>query len=140
MLRSAIHAPVILHRHEVWVLIMQEGTAFFPGSQLAGNGLLVSDGPVWRRQRQLSNPAFRTAAVASYGQASRSHRALLTVLVHFMLAPSIACMSVSCCLLTESHQAHLFGTCLAGNGVSDTADAGAGMAAGRQARRLLRLQ
>jgi cytochrome P450 len=48
--------------------VLQEGTAFFPGSQLAGNGLLVSDGPVWRRQRQLSNPAFRAAAVASYAE------------------------------------------------------------------------
>jgi cytochrome P450 len=44
----------------------QEGTAFFPGSSLAGNGLLVSDGATWRRQRQLSNPAFRRTALASY--------------------------------------------------------------------------
>lgn len=47
---------------------IQEGTAFFPNSSLAGNGLLVSDGAVWRRQRQLSNPAFRTAAVQAYAQ------------------------------------------------------------------------
>lgn len=47
---------------------VQEGTAFFPGSSLAGNGLLVSDGPVWRRQRQLSNPAFRRSAIDSYAQ------------------------------------------------------------------------
>ena len=46
---------------------VQEGTAFFPGSQLAGQGLLVSDGDTWRRQRQLANPAFRRSAVASYG-------------------------------------------------------------------------
>lgn len=32
-------------------------------SSLAGEGLLVSDGDVWRRQRRLSNPAFRKAAV-----------------------------------------------------------------------------
>lgn len=50
-------------------LFVKEGTAFFPNSSLAGNGLLVSDGTVWRRQRQLSNPAFRTAAVRTYGQA-----------------------------------------------------------------------
>lgn len=43
-----------------WV---KEGTAFFPGSSLAGNGLLVSDGAIWRRQRRLSNPAFRPASV-----------------------------------------------------------------------------
>ena len=45
---------------------VQDGTAFFPGSQLAGQGLLVSDGDTWRRQRQLANPAFRRSAVASY--------------------------------------------------------------------------
>lgn len=48
--------------------MLQEGTAFFPNSSLAGNGLLVSDGAIWRRQRQLSNPAFRTAAVKAYAQ------------------------------------------------------------------------
>lgn len=36
------------------------------GSSLTGNGLLVSDGDVWRRQRRLSNPAFRRAAVEVY--------------------------------------------------------------------------
>ena len=49
-------------------LCLQEGTAFLPGSSLAGNGLLVSDGAVWRRQRQLSNPAFRSAAVQAYAK------------------------------------------------------------------------
>ena len=44
----------------------KRGTAFFPGSVLTGEGLLVSDGEVWRRQRRLSNPSFRAAAVASY--------------------------------------------------------------------------
>lgn len=38
-------------------------------SSLAGEGLLVSDGDVWRRQRRLSNPAFRRAAVEGYGAA-----------------------------------------------------------------------
>ena len=52
----------------------QEGTAFFPGSQLAGQGLLVSDGETWRRQRQLANPAFRRSAVASYGAVCPSDR------------------------------------------------------------------
>lgn len=51
---------------------LQEGTAFFPGSSLAGNGLLVSDGSLWRRQRQLSNPAFRRAAIDSYAQVCMS--------------------------------------------------------------------
>ena len=44
----------------------QEGTAFFPGSSLAGNGLLVSDGATWQRQRQLSNPAFRSSVIKTY--------------------------------------------------------------------------
>ncbi|DBA77753.1 TPA: hypothetical protein ACH3X2_008443 [Trebouxia sp. C0005] len=49
--------------------MVQEGTAFFPGSSLAGNGLLVSDGAVWQRQRQLTNPGFRRAAVETYAAA-----------------------------------------------------------------------
>ncbi|KAL3147617.1 hypothetical protein ABBQ38_014667 [Trebouxia sp. C0009 RCD-2024] len=50
----------------------KEGTAFFPGSSLAGNGLLVSDGAVWQRQRQLTNPGFRKAAVNTYAAAMMS--------------------------------------------------------------------
>ena len=46
----------------------QEGTAFFPGSSLAGNGLLVSDGATWQRQRQLSNLAFRSSAIKTYAK------------------------------------------------------------------------
>lgn len=46
----------MIERADVFI---KEGTAFFPGSALAGNGLLVSDGEVWKRQRRLSNPAFR---------------------------------------------------------------------------------
>jgi cytochrome P450 len=48
---------------------VKAGTAFFPGSSLAGNGLLVSDGEAWRRQRQLAAPAFRRAAVDAYAPA-----------------------------------------------------------------------
>lgn len=48
---------------------IKAGTAFFPGSSLAGNGLLVSDGDVWKRQRRLSNPAFRKAAIQTYAEA-----------------------------------------------------------------------
>lgn len=58
--------------------LLQEGTAFFPGSKLAGNGLLVSDGALWQRQRQLSNPAFRKAAVDSYLKVSDTLLYLLT--------------------------------------------------------------
>lgn len=47
-------------------VFIKEGTAFFPGSSLAGNGLLVSDGDIWQRQRQLSTPAFRRAAIEKY--------------------------------------------------------------------------
>eukprot|EP00466_Bigelowiella_natans_P018037 jgi/Bigna1/138472/aug1.45_g13180 len=46
--------------------LTKEGTAFFPTSELTGNGLLVSDGDVWKRQRRLANPAFRTASVNRY--------------------------------------------------------------------------
>lgn len=51
---------ILIDRPDVFV---KAGTAFFPGSSLTGNGLLVSDGEVWRRQRRMSNPAFRKAAV-----------------------------------------------------------------------------
>ena len=56
--------------HNGTLCAMQEGTAFFPGSSLAGNGLLVSDGAVWQRQRQLTNPGFRKAAVETYASVS----------------------------------------------------------------------
>eukprot|EP00198_Chlamydomonas_reinhardtii_P000787 XP_001690122.1 cytochrome P450 [Chlamydomonas reinhardtii] len=64
--RAEARAVLVEAAGEVYV---KEGTAFFPGSSLAGNGLLVSDGPVWQRQRRLSNPAFRRAAVEAYGGA-----------------------------------------------------------------------
>lgn len=51
---------IVVDDASTWV---KEGTAFFPGSALAGQGLLVSDGELWRRQRRLSNPAFRKTAV-----------------------------------------------------------------------------
>ncbi|RMZ54912.1 hypothetical protein APUTEX25_000429, partial [Auxenochlorella protothecoides] len=62
------HGPVVgpdpgRDRSDTWV---KSGTAFFPGSSLTGDGLLVSDGATWRRQRQLCTPAFRAAAVAAY--------------------------------------------------------------------------
>ena len=47
----------------------KEGTAFFPGSQLAGKGMLVIDGDLWKRQRRLSNPAFRQSAIENYSRA-----------------------------------------------------------------------
>eukprot|EP00850_Spirogloea_muscicola_P005228 SM000023S07684 [mRNA] locus=s23:873359:877755:- [translate_table: standard] len=50
-------------------IFVKAGTAFFPGSSLAGNGLLVSDGETWRRQRRLANPAFRKSAVDTYAAA-----------------------------------------------------------------------
>lgn len=50
-------------------IFIKRGTAFFPGSSLTGSGLLVSDGELWRRQRRLSNPAFRRAAVDKYADA-----------------------------------------------------------------------
>ena len=63
------------HQFSGAALPAQEGTAFFPGSSLAGNGLLVSDGVTWQRQRQLSNPAFRSSAIKTYAKvrAPRGH-------------------------------------------------------------------
>lgn len=72
----------------------QEGTAFFPGNRLAGNGLLVSDGAVWRRQRQLSNPAFRAAAVASYAQVS-FFQLCSTHWLRLCLCPHSVCMTAA---------------------------------------------
>ena len=39
----------------------------------------MSDGAVWRRQRQLANPAFRTAALAAYLPVRCSSNHLLTI-------------------------------------------------------------
>jgi cytochrome P450 len=64
-----VAADVMIDRAELFV---KEGTAFFPGSSLAGEGLLVSDGDSWARQRRLSNPAFRKAAVETYANAMAS--------------------------------------------------------------------
>ena len=67
---------VLIDRAELFV---KEGTAFFPGSSLAGEGLLVSDGDTWKRQRRLSNPAFRKAAVDTYcASMARNGAELLT--------------------------------------------------------------
>jgi cytochrome P450 len=38
------------------------------GRRLLGNGLLVSEGDFWRRQRRLMQPAFHRQQVAGYGQ------------------------------------------------------------------------
>eukprot|EP00898_Chlorokybus_atmophyticus_P007097 jgi/Chlat1/7389/Chrsp6S07422 len=58
------HEALVTHAD----VLVKAGTALFPGSSLTGDGLLVSDGELWRRQRRLSNPAFRQAAVDSYAQ------------------------------------------------------------------------
>ena len=49
-------------------VFVKSGTAFSPGSRLAGNGLLVSDGEIWRRQRKLATSSFRQAAVKKYAE------------------------------------------------------------------------
>ncbi|KAJ9518522.1 hypothetical protein QJQ45_018571 [Haematococcus lacustris] len=67
-------AQVLVEKAEVFV---KKGTAFFPGSSLAGNGLLVSDGEVWRRQRRLANPAFRRSAVEAYAAAMQGATAAM---------------------------------------------------------------
>lgn len=40
---------------------------------LAGDGLLTSDGDLWRRQRRLMQPAFQHAHVATYGEVMVTH-------------------------------------------------------------------
>lgn len=60
----------------------QQGTTFFPGSSLAGNGLLVSDGDIWKRQRWLSNPAFRKAAITTYAEVCSNVRSGIYVIIH----------------------------------------------------------
>ena len=72
---AAAAKDVLIDRSASFV---KEGTAFFPGSSLAGEGLLVSDGDVWARQRRLSNAAFRKAAVETYAASmARAGDALL---------------------------------------------------------------
>ncbi|CAI5474094.1 unnamed protein product [Closterium sp. Yama58-4] len=63
---SELAREVLVTQSDVFI---KAGTAFFPGSSLTGNGLLVSDGEVWKRQRRLSNAAFRKAAIQSYATA-----------------------------------------------------------------------
>lgn len=62
---SPLQSVVSYIRHSVRTLL----PPFPPGSSLTGNGLLVSDGEVHKRQRRLSNPAFRRAAVEAYAAA-----------------------------------------------------------------------
>ena len=47
----------------------KEGTAFLPGPDVTGAGLLTVDGDEWRAQRAAVAPSFRRAAVESYGVA-----------------------------------------------------------------------
>jgi cytochrome P450 len=45
---------------------------------LAGDGLLTSDGDLWRQQRRLMQPAFQHAHVAAYGDVMVTHARRLT--------------------------------------------------------------
>jgi Cytochrome P450 len=80
---TAVQQIVVDDAH-IWI---KEGTAFFPGSSLAGNGLLVSDGDTWRRQRRMTNPAFRQKAVRvhSYPVAWLLHHFSLSLPHHWHL-------------------------------------------------------
>lgn len=46
-----------------------KGRALAAGRRLLGNGLLTSEGAVWRRQRRLAQPAFHRHRVDAYGDA-----------------------------------------------------------------------
>ena len=48
---------------------VKAGTALLPSAELVGNGMLTSDGSLWRRQRRNASPAFRRAAVRMYADA-----------------------------------------------------------------------
>lgn len=77
---------VLIDQPDVFI---KTGTAFFPGSSLAGNGLLVSDGDVWRRQRQLATPAFRKTAIDMYAQAMVSSTKELVESVKWRAVPAV---------------------------------------------------
>ena len=81
------HLRCIVGVLHLWSCGQQKGTAFFPGSRLAGNGLLVSDGDVWRRQRQLSTPAFRQQAVNTYTKAGECYACCVSI-VRWTAIPS----------------------------------------------------
>ena len=44
-------------------------------SEYLGNGLLISDGDYWRRQRKLAQPAFHINRIAAYGQVMSDYSA-----------------------------------------------------------------
>ena len=45
---------------------VKDGTAFLPSGEVVGNGMLVSDGALWRRQRRTAAPSFTRKAVREY--------------------------------------------------------------------------
>jgi hypothetical protein len=81
----AVARNIVEEQPQMWA---KEGTAFFPGSALAGNGLLVSDGEIWKRQRRLSNPAFRSAAVRLSHMRSPQTQALPATAEHCRALPN----------------------------------------------------
>ena len=50
-----------------------KGRALQAGRNLLGDGLLVSEGDVWLRQRRLAQPAFHRERIAAYGAAMIDH-------------------------------------------------------------------
>jgi uncharacterized C2H2 Zn-finger protein len=83
---------IVVDDAAIWVKV---GTAFFPGSSLAGNGLLVSDGDTWQRQRRLANPAFRRTAVRQRLGCPRTQAHLNSINEQFVAMTSLAAML--CC-------------------------------------------
>jgi len=66
---------VLLKNHENYI----KGVGFERVKMLLGNGIIVSDGPFWRRQRRMMQPAFNRKVVAELcGQIKRCNLDLLT--------------------------------------------------------------
>jgi len=65
---------VLLKNHENYI----KGVGFERVKMLLGNGIIVSDGPFWRRQRRMMQPAFNRKVVAKLsGQIKRCNLDLL---------------------------------------------------------------
>lgn len=66
VLRHPEHLQAVLITHAS--KMRKEHTAFELLSRVVGEGLLTTDGEIWRRQRRMLQPAFSRERLASYGR------------------------------------------------------------------------